>query len=81
MGGAVNSWPCDHISSAHYDFRRRTVSVDGQSLATAPSSEIADAILTNAGYELIGDWLSANLGFARLVAKRAEVVADGKDML
>lgn len=76
----MNGWSRDRISSAHYDQRRRIVSVDGRPLASAPSSEIADVILTNAGYELIGDWLSANLGLARLVAKRAEVTADGCDL-
>lgn len=65
------------IIAAHYDFRKRMISVDGRPLTAAPSSEIADAILTNAGYELIGDWLSANLGFVRLVTKRAEVATDG----
>ena len=70
----------DCISSAHYDLRARMVRVDGRPLTTASSSEVADEILTNAGYELIGDWLLANLGFARLVAKCAEVVADGDDM-
>ena len=76
----MNRSPGDRIRSAHYDFQRRTVRVDGDPLATAPNSESADAILTDAGYELIGDWLPANLGLARLVAKRAQVTADGSDL-
>lgn len=75
----MNGWFRDRISSAHYDIRTRLVRVDGQPLTTALNSETADAILTDAGYWLIGDWLSANLGFARLVAKRAAVAADGGD--
>jgi hypothetical protein len=67
----VNGGACDGVGSAHYEVRTRLVRVDGQPLATAPSSEIADEILTNAGYVLVGDWLSANLGLARLVTRRA----------
>jgi hypothetical protein len=70
----------DRISSAHYELRARLIRVDGRPLTTAPNSEIADMILTDAGYTLVGDWLSANLGFTRLVTKRADAVADDLDV-
>lgn len=55
------------VHSAHYRRDARALSINGRALVVAPNREAADAWLTKSGYELVGSWVPANLGWTRLV--------------
>jgi hypothetical protein len=61
---------------AHWSTQAGVISVDGNPLATVSDTQVADAVLGNAGYELIGEWMPTNLGSCRLVVLR-KVASDG----